>query len=249
MSNFIKPFKFGLIGKRLQHSFSKNLFETEWRKNKIYDKSYDLLEFDDISELQQFLALNKEKYLGLNVTIPYKIVVCDYVKEFSTEALSIGAINCLKFNGLNWIGHNTDGPAFLSTIIDIKNKIKKSLILGNGGASKAVQWALRQLILDFDIVSRKGVLNYDNLEENWNSDWNFIIQTSPVGMYPNVDRCLAIPFKKFNSDMIAYDLIYNPAETVFLKESKKSGTMTINGIKMLEQQARLSDHFWTAKNN
>lgn len=242
------PIKFGLLGKSLQHSFSKNFFESEWKKNKIYNKSYDLLEFEDVSELQKFLSSNTLLYQGLNVTVPYKIVVFNFLKDFSSEAKDIGAVNCLKFDGNNWKGHNTDGPAFLKTILDLKSKIKRTLILGNGGASKAVQWALHQLSLEFDIVNRNRVLNYENLIEHWNKDWNFIIQTTPIGMFPHINQCLPIPFEKFNSDTIAYDLIYNPIETKFLIESRKYGAMTMNGLQMLEEQARLSYSFWTGEN-
>lgn len=238
--------RFGLIGRQLAHSFSKDYFEKKWASSEINDCSYELFPIPDKSLLKTFLDANKHLN-GLNVTIPYKQSVIEFMDQISPEAKEIGAVNCLHQEDGQWVGYNTDGPAFLNTLMAFLSdqKVKRALILGTGGASRAVQWALHQLSMDFDLVSSSGNgISYQELDANWKDDWNLVIQTSPVGMYPKSDSCPAIPYHRLNHSYFLYDLIYNPEETEFMRRGRVAGAKVKNGLQMLYDQADLSWQIW-----
>ena len=238
--------KFGLIGKNLKHSFSASYFQTKWANEGINLYNYQLFEITDKEEIKEFLLVHR-LYLGFNITIPYKQAILEHLGELTQEAIEIGAVNCIRNYGLIWKGHNTDGLAFLKTLelfipLDFNGQ---ALILGNGGSSKAVQWALKKRNISFDIVSRSSIeLNYDNLTTSWNKNWKLIINTTPLGMYPDSNNFPRIPYNKIDSQCYAIDLIYNPEETIFLRNLKEMGCKVMNGLDMLKIQADLSFNFW-----
>lgn len=239
--------KFGLIGKQLSHSWSKSYFETKWIEAETKDHEYLLLEFSSEEEIQKFFDHDIYNFKGLNVTLPYKSFVLDFVDKLSNTALEIKAINCLKINNRLITGHNTDGPAFLESLQNfIKDQpIESALIVGDGGSSKAVQWALKKLNIKFNIVSRKNKeLDFLSLNKKWNNDWRLIVQTTPVGMFPHSDQVIDFPFDRIGSKHLVYDLIYNPDETLFLKNCRTHGASCLNGLEMLKRQAELSWQFW-----
>ncbi|MFZ1516986.1 MAG: shikimate dehydrogenase [Saprospiraceae bacterium] len=238
--------RFGLIGKNLGHSFSKGYFEKKWAAAGLKDLAYEIYPLENKDSLQAFLSENNQ-ITGLNVTIPYKQVILEFIDLISPEALEIGAVNCLYNENHQWVGYNTDGPAFLQTLTEFfgTRTITGVLILGTGGASKAVQWALKKLGLTYNLVSSSGNgLNYEELDLNWDDSWNLVINTSPVGMYPASDLCPAIPYHRLNANCLLYDLIYNPLETEFLKRGKLSGASVKNGLEMLYLQADMSWKIW-----
>ena len=238
--------RFGLIGKNVSHSFSKGYFEKMWASSEINDCSYELFPIPEKSLLKTFLNANKHLN-GLNVTIPYKQAVIEFIDHISPVALEIGAVNCLYNENHQWVGYNTDGPAFLQTLTEFigTRTITGVLILGTGGASKAVRWALKKLGLTYNLVSSSGNgLSYEELDLNWDDFWNLVINTSPVGMYPASDSCPAIPYHRLHADCLLYDLIYNPLETEFLRRGKLSGASVKNGLEMLYLQADLSWKIW-----
>ncbi|NOT37096.1 MAG: shikimate dehydrogenase [Saprospiraceae bacterium] len=242
-----KFIKHGLIGGSLSHSFSKNYLESQWKKEGGHSYFYELLEFENEKELGNFFSNDVYSYRGLNVTIPYKVLVKRYMHAMTHEAKEIDAINCIAIKNNQLIGHNTDGPAFLLSLKDWLPSTSRAsaLILGDGGASKAVQWALRKLKINYSIVTRNSnILNYSNLRSQWDDKFQLIIQTTPVGMYPKINDSLNIPFDKLNSNCFVYDLIYNPDPTVFLQNSLHYGANCMNGLKMLQLQADLSNQFW-----
>ncbi len=238
--------KFGLLGKKLSHSYSKDYFIKKWRSQSEEQYSYELIEIPDESKLIEFLK-TEDQFCGLNVTIPYKIIILKHLQALSKEAREIGAVNCIKYSNDQWIGHNTDGIAFLQSlekILEMK-KIDNSLILGSGGASLAVQWAIKQLGIQFDVISRKDKeWNYDHLETKWNPSWKLIINTTPLGMLPDIYSSPEIPYDKVDETYYAYDLVYNPEETLFLKKMSERGAQIKNGLEMLYAQADLSEQFW-----
>ncbi|MEO6191091.1 MAG: shikimate dehydrogenase [Saprospiraceae bacterium] len=238
--------KFGLIGKNLKHSFSALYFHNKWANEGINLYNYQLFEIADEEEIKEFLLIHN-RYRGFNITIPYKQVILEHLEELTQEAIEIGAVNCIKKLDLVWKGHNTDGPAFLKTLEGFipSNYSSQALILGTGGSSKAVQWALKKRNISFDIVSRSSKdLNYDNLLTSWNKNWQLIINTTPLGMYPDSNNFPRIPYYCLDSQCYAIDLIYNPKETIFLRNLKERGCKVINGLDMLKIQADLSFDFW-----
>lgn len=236
---------FGLLGKKLSHSFSKSYFEKKWASDGNLASSYDLFEIENVYNLESFLAKRKD-LTGLNVTIPYKEQIIPYLETLDSVAFEIGAVNCLKANAGTWVGYNTDGPAFLKTLeIPFSiNRPTKALILGSGGAAKAVRWAFHNLEIPVMQVSRNAELNYQNLENHWTDDIQMIVNTTPLGMYPDIDSFPNIPYELIKPAFIAYDLIYNPEKTIFLQKAEMYGAQIINGKEMLKIQADLSEEIW-----
>lgn len=245
--------KLGLIGFPLGHSFSKNYYLSKFEKERITGVDYDLY---PIMEIDQFpkLILQDNAFQGFNVTIPYKQSVMPHLDELSPEAQEIGAVNCITINRrdnkLFIKGHNTDAYGFQNSLAPLRTeKHKRALVLGNGGAAKAVSYALRNLAIPYVIVSRtrdNGDITYDDLNETIMMEHQIIINCSPIGTFPNIDQCPDIPYKFVSPDHLLYDLIYNPEETLFLKKGKAQGALTKNGYEMLVLQAEKNWQIWKA---
>jgi len=243
---------FGLIGYPLSHSFSATYFARKFADENISDTDYRLFPITDIAGLSDLL-ISKPGLLGFNVTIPYKIAVLPYLDQLSDEARGVGAVNCVKIerNGtdVKLTGYNTDIFGFRESLLPyLKPHHTKALVLGTGGAAKAVCYTLQQLGISFSLVSRNadtpGMLNYRQLTQNIISEHLLIINTSPVGMYPHTDACPEIPYRFLTPRHVLYDLVYNPAETKFMQQGMKAGAEVSNGLRMLELQAEKSWEIW-----
>jgi len=243
--------KFGLIGKTLSHSFSKKYYLEKFAKESIINVDYDLYELSTIDKLKD-LYESDPLLLGINITIPYKEDALAYVDELSPEASSIRAINCVKIDRSNdrvtLKGYNTDAYGFEESFKkQLQPHHKKALILGNGGATKAVIYVLNKLEIPYLIVSRQksdSSISYEDVSEKLLATYTIIINCSPVGTYPNVDQSPAIPYQFISESHYLYDLIYNPEETLFLKEGKEKNATTKNGFEMLILQAEKNWEIW-----
>jgi len=242
---------FGLIGATVSHSFSKSYFDEKFFREGLRDYHYELFPLSNITDIE---ALLKTKGLsGLNVTIPYKEQVIKYLDEVDGFAKKIGAVNVIKIKDGKLKGFNTDSDAFLETIEKWlpKDKSFKALILGTGGSSKAVQEALKKLKITYQVVSRegsKGDLVYEDLEKNPKliTESLLIINTTPLGMSPKTETMPPIDYEHIGPDHYVYDLIYNPARTMFLQKAEMRNATIKNGLEMLHIQAEKS---WTIWNN
>jgi shikimate dehydrogenase len=245
---------FGLIGKPLLHSKSQEFFTNKFLEEKIADAEYRLFSLDSIEEVKRLFK--HPTLLGFNVTIPYKSEIIPFLDELDVVAKDIGAVNCVVKQKKKWVGYNTDVIGFENTMQMIEVQKFKSLInsyalvLGSGGAAKAVCYVLKQRNIPFQIVSRKKTektITYNDLTELIINHSPLIINTTPLGMFPQTDEKPPIPYPALNSEHILIDLIYNPEETLFLKEGKKRGATVINGLAMFETQAEAT--YMKFKNN
>lgn len=239
--------QFGLLGKTLTHSFSKQYFTEKFKKQNLSNCRYELYELDSI---QQFSALlNDVEFSGLNVTIPYKEKVLPYLDELDPVVDNIKACNTIAFKNNKLIGFNTDVFGFEKSLIPFLAPTQSSaLILGNGGASKAVQYVLKKRSIPFFIASRRPnkaqEVDYSELDAKTIARFKLIINTTPLGMFPNTEEMPKVDFSLLTKDHLVYDLIYQPAETLFLKEAKKKGASILNGLSMLRLQAEASWKIW-----
>lgn len=242
--------QFGLIGYPLGHSFSKKYFSEKFENEKINAK-YDLFPLEQIIEFEKLIQ--EVNLSGLNVTIPHKQAVIPFLDELDTTAAEIGAVNVIRFireegKATRLKGYNTDVIGFEASIRPhIKPEHKKALILGTGGASKAVDYALRKLGISTLFVSRtadEGKISYDMLNPDIMADHLLIVNCSPVGMFPNVDDCPDIPYECISPKHLLYDVIYKPDETLFLKKGKEQGATVLNGLEMLFGQAVAAWKIW-----
>jgi shikimate dehydrogenase len=246
--------KFGLIGKSLLHSRSKEYFLQKFTREHLSDCVYENYQLDDLKDIRS-LILNEPYLLGLNVTTPYKIEIMKYVDDISPMADSFGAVNCVKIsrNGkdIRLTGYNTDAAAFRETLKPLIRKVhNNALILGTGGAARAVCHALKNLNVDYTLVSRdekSGVLTYSALMRQTIVDHKMIINATPVGMFPAEDQCPPLPYKYLTSKHLLYDLVYNPEETMFLKKGIEAGAQIKNGLEMLQLQAEMSWKVWNGR--
>jgi shikimate dehydrogenase len=243
---------FGLIGAAVSHSFSKSYFDEKFFREGLRDYHYELFQLGNIKEIEKLIKDTKG-LSGLNVTIPYKEQVIKYLDEVDGFAKKIGAVNVIKIKDGKLKGFNTDSDAFFETVNKWLPKDKKleALILGTGGSSKAVQEALKKLNVDYSLVSRekkKGDLTYEDLEKNPAiiEQSLLIINTTPLGMSPNTETMPPIDFEQLGPDHYVYDLIYNPARTLFLQKAEMRNAKIKNGLEMLHIQAEKS---WTIWNN
>ena len=235
--------KFGLIGFPLEHSFSPGFFKEKFSRENITDATYDLYPVEDIREVRPLL--NEPSIVGLNVTIPYKESIMPLLSELDHDAQAIGAVNTLKRRGEKWMGYNTDHLAFKQSIEPLISGNEQALILGTGGSSKAVAYALAALGIPFKKVSRtSGDLSYDQLTETVVQRHNILVNCTPVGMSPGADAIPEIPIQGLGEDHLVYDLIYNPLETRLMKEARGRGARVKNGLEMLEGQANASWKIW-----
>lgn len=242
--------KFGLIGYPLGHSFSKNFFNQKFHSENI-DAEYVNFEIPAISELPRILQ-NNHDLAGLNVTIPYKEQVIPYLDELSPDAKAIGAVNVIKIRRhkgkLKLIGYNSDIIGFVDSLEPIlEAHHKKALILGTGGASKAVFHGLKKLGIEARFVSRKakeGMFTYEDLTPEVMDEYKVIVNCTPVGMYPRANEYPNIPYECLTPKHLLYDLLYNPDTTLFMKKGADRGAMTKNGLEMLLLQAFAAWDIW-----
>lgn len=241
---------YGIIGKKLSHSFSKSYFEKKYKENNLENYSYCNFEIADISEFPALLEKNKN-LKGLNVTNPYKEEIISFLDELSEEAKQIGAVNCIKIENNKLVGYNTDVYGFGQSIKPfLDTNHQKALILGTGGASKAVAFALKNIGVEVFFVtsSKNKKLNncffYSELNAIVLNAFKLIVNTTPLGMFPNINSFPDIPYQFITASHLCYDLIYNPELTEFLKKSKQQGALTINGLSMLHLQAEKSWEIW-----
>ena len=241
-----KSRKFGLIGKNIDYSFSKKYFSEKFKKENL-DCTYSNFDIENISQIES--VLQKNGISGYNVTIPYKREIIKFLDEIDEVAKDIGAVNTIKKIDNKNIGFNTDSIGFEKSLIPlIKNKKPDcALILGTGGASKAVKYVLKKLKINYSTVSRKAGKSefiYENLNDVIINRFKMIINCSPVGTFPNTNKCPNIPYKNLTKEHILYDLVYNPIESLFLRRGKELGCKTKNGLEMLEIQANEAWKIW-----
>ena len=239
--------RFGLIGKNIGYSFSPQYFKKKFENEQIA-ASYKLF---DLSHLNQFPNVFMTPNLaGLNVTIPYKEEVMMLLDEISPEAKAIGAVNTIQMKGQRLKGFNTDWIGFKKSIQPfIQDQHNHALILGTGGASKAVQYAFNDLKISFKTVSRhpnKGDYLYSDLNQNILGECQIIVNTTPLGNHPNLDLAPDIPFQYITAQHLVYDLIYNPTTTKLLQLAQNQGATTKNGLEMLQIQAEESWKIWNS---
>lgn len=254
MTNESKHKIYGLIGKKLIHSFSQNYFNMKFMSENI-DAEYINFEIDNISDLKTMIS-ERPQLCGLNVTIPYKEQVIEYLDELDETAAAIGAVNVIYFSrdskgDLRLKGYNSDVVGFLDSIRPHLNPIRdKALVLGTGGASKAVVHAFDIAGIKSQLVSRnkkEGVITYADINEEIMNDYKIIVNTTPLGMYPHIDSAPDIPYDLLTPEHLCYDLLYNPDETLFMRKAKLQGTEVKNGLEMLLLQAFVAWHIWNDK--
>lgn len=240
--------QFGLIGYPLSHSFSKNYFSQKFIDEGIANCNYELYPIRSIDEFPALLKTLPDLN-GINVTIPYKEAVLPYLNEVSSAVKEIGACNCIRVTNGYLTGFNTDVAGFEQTILPLlKPHHQKALILGTGGASKAVAWVFSKLGIEYTYVSReakKGRITYDELDRLI-EQYQVIVNTTPLGMQPNINQKPSLPYKNLNSQYLCYDLVYNPAKTAFLQQAELYGAVIMNGSGMLQIQAEESWKIWNS---
>jgi shikimate dehydrogenase len=238
---------YGLIGYPLSHSFSKKYFTEKFLREGIENSVYELFPLEHIEEFPALIQ-NHSNLKGLNVTIPYKEQVFSYLDELSDAVQEIGACNCISINNGKLKGFNTDVIGFEQSLKPLlRPHHTKAVVLGTGGAAKAVCWVLKKLKIEFKIVSRKGgngYLSYDDLNETIIRDYPLIINTTPLGMQPNINTKPSLPYESITEKHLCYDLVYNPERTSFLKIAAGRGAVIKNGLQMLELQAEAAWRIW-----
>lgn len=245
--------KFGLIGYPLSHSFSKKFFSEKFRKEQIEECIYELFPIANI-ELFEQLLLDEPELEGINVTIPYKLQVLPLLHEVDEAASEIGAVNCIKVVRIGTQpklkGFNTDAYGFEASLIPLlEPHHTKAIILGDGGAAKAVKYVLKKLNIPYLVLSRKAEgtnLSYQQMTYELLQEYTIVINTTPLGMSPDTEACPDIPYGAMNATHLAYDLIYNPEETTFLRNAAASGAVAKNGMEMLYLQAERSWDIWNS---
>lgn len=236
--------KYGLIGQHLKHSFSENYFAAKFKKESIIGTQYRLYELAEIEEVKTKLPKNIS---GFNVTIPYKEQIIPLLDDISIDAKKIGAVNTVKCTSDGWKGYNTDIYGFEESInrLKAKRRPKRAMILGSGGAAKAVRHVLKKQGIGVTTISRKrGYKGYKNLDKTFILRHELIVNTTPLGMYPNSDTSPDIPYNHISNRHLLFDLIYNPQKTLFLKKGHAQGALIKNGLEMLELQAEKSWEIW-----
>ena len=243
----MKKSRFGLLGKNISYSFSKGYFAKKFSDLELDDHSYENFDLATIDEFRGVIETNPN-LKGLNVTIPYKETVMPYLDELEEQAEKIGAVNTIQFtkNGLK--GHNTDAYGFQNAIAPyLKKYHEKALILGTGGASKAVAFVLGELGISHTFVSRnphENQLGYQDLNKSLMQEFNVLVNCTPLGTHPNIDQKPDIPYSFLSEEHLLFDLIYNPEKTAFLKTGEMQGAAVSNGLRMLELQADRAWEIW-----
>lgn len=242
--------KYGLIGYPLSHSFSKGYFTEKFKKEGIENAAYETYPLEKISDFTTLLQNNPE-LVGLNVTIPYKEAIIPYLDELSEEAKKIGAVNTIKIINGKKIGYNSDVVGFEKSLIQhLKPTHNKALVLGTGGAAKAVWFVLEKLNIPYLKVSRtasENIIAYDTISIDLVKEYPLIINTTPLGMSPKLETKPDIPYQALTKNHFLYDLVYNPQTTLFLEMGQKMGATIQNGLPMLHGQAERSWELWREK--
>ena len=238
---------YGLIGYPLSHSFSKKYFNEKFEREGMKEYRYENFPIASIKELEEVFNSNPD-LAGLNVTIPYKEQVLPFLHEQSEAVKQVGACNCIKIISGKLYGFNTDVIGFEQTLNSkLASHHKKALVLGSGGASKAIQFVLKKKNIDFLVVSREEnplYISYNRLTEGLIQEYTLIINTTPLGMQPHTDFYPSLPYIAITSRHYLYDLIYNPAKTLFLQKGEEQGAAIQNGAEMLVIQADESWKIW-----
>lgn len=240
--------KYGLLGKHISYSFSRSYFSKKFESENL-KHTYVNFDIEAIEMLTQIIE-NNPSIRGMNVTIPYKEAVIPFLDKINKKAKKIGAVNTIKFTkNEKLVGYNTDYYGFKNSLKPLlQQQSYQALILGTGGASKAVAFAFKKLSIPYKFVSRTSkngtILTYSDLSENIINSHKIIVNCTPLGTFPNINNCPEIPYNGITEHHILYDLIYNPSETKFLKKGKDQGAQTINGLKMLQLQAEKSWEIW-----
>ena len=242
--------QFGLIGYPLSHSFSKKYFTEKFERENIPQANYELYPLPTIDAFPKLLE-EQSQLIGLNVTIPYKQVVIPFLDKLDDSAQKVGAVNVIKIENGQKIGFNSDYYGFKQSLLNSQfpiNKSLKALVLGSGGASKAIIAALQDLSIDYKIVSRNPAndqqIAYESITQTLIAHYRLIINTTPLGMHPHVEACPALPYQEMNENYLLFDLVYNPAKTLFLKKGADQGAQILNGLEMLHLQAEKSWEIW-----
>ena len=241
--------KYGLLGKSLQHSFSKNYFEKKFSDLHQGHDQYENYELQDLSGLHNLFQT--ENLCGLNVTIPYKEQILNHLDELDPLAQEVGAVNCITLRNGKTKGYNTDIYGFSQSIkpfLDVNHE--RALLLGTGGASKAVAYALKKIGVQTFFVSSDAakksekIFLYADLNKQIMSAFRLIVNTTPLGTFPDVTECPDLPYEQLTANHFVYDLIYNPSETLLLQKAKQQGATVMNGLSMLQLQAEKSWEIW-----
>ncbi len=242
---------FGLVGYPLTHSFSQKYFSEKFRSSGIADAQYLNFSIDTIDKFPDLLR-EHPNLVGMNVTIPYKEKVIDFLDELDESVKFIGACNCIHIKDGKLKGYNTDYIGFkLSLLKKLKPHHTHALVLGEGGAAKAVNYALKTLGIEFLTVSRRGIespgtIQYDQMNDEMMEQFTLIINTTPVGMAPNIETAPSIPYHAITDRHYLYDLVYNPEKTLFLKLGEEKGASIENGMEMLTIQAEEGWRIWNS---
>jgi shikimate dehydrogenase len=239
---------YGLLGRDISYSFSKGYFTDFFQKEGLDHCSYETFDLRNINDLETILKEYPDLH-GLNVTIPYKEAIIPFLHSLDPEAAAIGAVNTIKFTKTGLIGYNTDGYGFQRSMEPFlaKKSHKHALILGTGGASKAIKYTLQQLGITAQFVSRseeKGQWTYEMLGKEQIAKHTLIINCTPVGTFPRINDKPAIPYTYLGKDHLLYDLVYNPEKTAFLQEGEDRGASICNGLSMLGYQAQKAWEIW-----
>ncbi len=238
--------QFGLLGFPLSHSFSKKYFEEKFMRENISDCNYVNYEFSKIEDVKQLFQ--NPDLIGFNITIPYKKLIIPFLTRIDTLAENVGAVNCVKHKGNEWIGFNTDVYGFENSLKPLLTKsMIKALVLGTGGAAHAICFVLERFGIEVTKVSsqeKDEAISYYDVDEDVITKHLLIINTTPLGAFPNEDKSPDIPYESLNSGHLCYDLTYNPGETLFLKRSKEHNAKIKNGYEMLVLQAEESWRIW-----
>jgi len=241
---------FGLLGKDISYSFSSEYFKKKFKNLQLENHEYHNFDIQKIEDFLRILSKNKKQLKGMNVTIPYKQSIVDYLDEIDAEAIEIGAVNTIVFSKEKKLkGYNTDVYGFkksLEPLLEIQHD--KALILGTGGASKAIAFVLDKLKINFLHVSRNPKnakeISYKNLDETKMKQCQLIINCTPLGTFPKTEKCPDIPYQFIEETHLLYDVIYNPSITAFLEKGKQQGANIKNGLEMLQLQAEKSWQIW-----
>ena len=241
---------YALVGKNISYSFSKGYFTNKFKELGLDSTEYVNFDIKEIKELPLKIKAHKKHLKGMNVTIPYKLDVFNYLDKIDKKAQKVGAVNTIKISKKGKLkGFNTDVYGFKKSLKPLlKNHHKKALILGTGGASMAVAYVLKKLNIKYKFVSRdpkgKKQIAYQDLTKKIIKSHHLIINCTPLGTHPNVSDCPDIPYQFISKEHLLFDLIYNPSETTFLRKGNEKGSVIKNGLEMLEQQAEKAWEIW-----
>ncbi|RBW58076.1 shikimate dehydrogenase [Tenacibaculum sp. E3R01] len=241
---------FALVGKNISYSFSRGYFTEKFSKLGLAKHEYVNFDIQNIEEFTKKIKEHKNEIKGMNVTIPYKLEIFDFLDKIDKKAKKIGAVNTVRITKKGkLIGYNTDVYGFKKSLTPLlKKHHEKALILGTGGASKAVAYVLDKLNIEYKFVSRtpkgKDTITYADVSEKVMMSHLLLINCTPLGTHPNIENCPSIPYEFVSEKHMLYDLIYNPSETTFLQKGKEKGATIKNGLEMLEQQAEKAWKIW-----